>query len=119
MAVLQDEPAGPRVRDVIAERDARISWINLGEVYCELIKREVREEADRGISVILSNLRAEEPDSALVRSAARLKARGGISYADCFALATAQRHRAPLYTGDPEIVAFGADVEVVDLRAAR
>lgn len=91
----------------------------MGEVYCELIKREGREEADRGISAILANVRAEEPDSALVMSAARLKANGGISYADCFAVATAQRHRAPLYTGDREIVAFGAEVEVVDLSAGR
>ncbi|MFN8201894.1 MAG: PIN domain-containing protein [Solirubrobacteraceae bacterium] len=54
----------------------------------------------------------EEP----VLSASRLKARGGISYADCFAVATAQRHRLPLVTGDPEILALDGEVEVIDPR---
>jgi predicted nucleic acid-binding protein len=50
--------------------------------------------------------------------AARLKAGGGISYADCFAIATAQRYQAPLFTGDPEIIDWAGDVEVIDLRTA-
>ncbi len=49
-------------------------------------------------------------------AAARIKARGGLSYADCFVIATAQRYRAPLLTGDPEIIDWAGDVEVIDLR---
>jgi predicted nucleic acid-binding protein len=51
-----------------------------------------------------------------VRTAAQIKAGNRLSYADAFVVATAQRHSAPLYTGDPEIVALGDLVEVVDLR---
>jgi predicted nucleic acid-binding protein len=66
------------------------------------------------------SIEIEDPDWSLVRSAAEIKARGGLSYADAFCVATARRHRAPLYTGDPEIVALdGDDLEVVDLRSAR
>jgi predicted nucleic acid-binding protein len=54
----------------------------------------------------------------LVFSAARIKARGGLSFADAFCVATAERLQAPLWTGDPEIIAVSESVrcEVVDLR---
>ena len=116
LALLGAEPAGPRVRDAISRGGAGISWINLGEVHYQLARRQGQPEADRGLRRVLSAVRAEEPDAALVLEAARIRAGGGISYADCFALATADRHGAPLLTGDPEIVALGAGVEVVDLR---
>lgn len=116
IAVLQFEPAGPRVETAIAELDTRISWINLGEVLYEMIRRVGPAEAEQSLRRVLDSVRAEEPDRALVMDAARLKARGGISYADCFAVATAKRHDAPLLTGDPEIVALAGEVEVVDLR---
>lgn len=118
IALLQGEPAAPQIDAVIAEDDARMSWINLGEVHYEMIRREGPRDADRGLRQVLARVRAEEPDRELVLAAARLKARGGISYADCFAVATAQRHDAPLYTGDPEILALAGEIEVVDLREA-
>ena len=97
-----------------------ISWINLGEVHYSLARRCGAAAADRGLRRILSSVRAEEPDPELVMAAARIKAGGGISYADCFAIATARRHAAPLLTGDPEIVRRACDVEigVLDLRNA-
>ncbi len=52
----------------------------------------------------------------LVTAAAELKARGGLSYADAFCLATAKRLKAPLWTGDPEIFGIDTEVERVDLR---
>lgn len=41
-------------------------------------------------------------------SAAGLKSRYAISYADAFAAATALMHDAPLVTGDPELRAMAA-----------
>lgn len=116
LALLQAESAGPRVRDVVSEGGAGISWVNLGEVYYQLVRGRGSEAADRALRGVLAAVRAEEPDSALVLDAARFKVHGGISYADCFAVATAKRHGAPLLTGDPEIVALAAEVEVIDLR---
>lgn len=40
LALLQAEPAGPRVRDVVSQGGAGISWINLGEVHCQLARRQ-------------------------------------------------------------------------------
>lgn len=116
LALLGAEPAGPRVRDAISRGGAGISWINLGEVHYQLARRHGQDKADRGLRRILSAVRAEEPDAALVLEAARIKAGGGISYPDCFALATANRHGAPLLTGNPEILALAGEVEVLDLR---
>ncbi len=56
------------------------------------------------------------PDWALVAAAANVKARGGLSYAAAFCLATATYLKVPLWNGDPEILAVDAEVELVDLR---
>ena len=58
------------------------------------------------------------PDWPLVVAAARLKAAGGISYADAFCVASAERHQVPLYTGDPEILALQIPVQRIDLRGS-
>jgi len=42
------------------------------------------------------------PDEPLICKAAELKAQYPISYADCFAAATALIHNASVVTGDPE-----------------
>ena len=42
-----------------------------------------------------------------VIAAARIKAVHALSYADCFAAATAIREQAPLVTGDPEFKKLG------------
>ncbi len=115
IAFLKAESAAPRVRALL-EDDALISAVNLGEAYYAAAREGGLARADAAIEGLRPFLRVEDPDWPLVRAAARLKARGGLSYADAFCAATAQRHRAPLYTGDPELVAMSDLVEVVDLR---
>jgi PIN domain nuclease of toxin-antitoxin system len=116
LAFLRDEPAAKRVQKVMLT-GARISSVNLGEV----LYWTMRERGELSAETLLDPIRAvvtvEDPDWALVRSAARIKAGGGVSYADAFCVATAQRHDTPVYTGDPEIVALGNLVKIVDLRA--
>jgi len=76
------------------------------------------DAADAAISALASNLRAVEIDADLVRAAAAIKVGGRLSYADCFAIATAEHLGARLLTGDPEILALDRPaLEVVDLRA--
>ena len=72
--------------------------------------------AASAIELLRRSMRAEAADPDMVIAAARIKAGGGISYADCFAVATAQRYGEPLLTGDPEIVALVGEIEVVNLR---
>jgi PIN domain nuclease of toxin-antitoxin system len=117
MALLRDEPAAECVRDVIATGDARICSVNLGEAYYVVQRERGRRFATEQIDAIRMVVRVEHPDWELVRAAADVKAGGGLSYPDAFCVATAQRHRAPLYTGDDEILGLDdPGVAVVDLR---
>ena len=52
------------------------------------------------------------PDSELIWKASEIKADHPISYADCFAAATALRYNATILTGDPEFEKLGAIVSV-------
>jgi uncharacterized protein len=80
-----------------------MNQINLGEVYYKTIRavgidraKEFLENFFRlPIQIIL-------PDSELIWAASEIKASYAISYADCFAAATALRVGATLLTGDPE-----------------
>jgi predicted nucleic acid-binding protein len=117
MAMLDDEPSASRVRAAV-EAGAVMSWINLGEVYYLTVRRRGEALARRAVEGLRARVRVEEPDGALVMAAAEIKAQSRMSYADAFCVATARRHRLPVYTGDPEILALdGSDLEVVDLRS--
>lgn len=114
--MLNDEPPAARVERAIDEDVGVISQINLGEVLYRAIPRRGERRAMDAVRAVGRRLRVEDVDGPLVISAARLKAAHRLSYADAFCVATAQRHSAALYTGDPEIVALPELVEVVDLR---
>lgn len=118
LALLNDEPPAARVQETIDDGDAIMSWINLGEVYYYTVRRRDERRARQAIDELQRRVRVETPDPSLVLAAASLKAGGGLSYADAFCVATAMRHRAPLYTGDPEILRLeDPDIEVIDLRS--
>jgi predicted nucleic acid-binding protein len=117
-ALLRDEPAADQVQRLIVRERSVMSSVNLGEVYYVALRDYGSSLATTLVERMRRSIEIEDPDWPLVRSAAEIKARGGLSYADAFCVATAQRHAAPLYTGDPEIIALdGDDVAVVDLRA--
>ncbi len=104
----------------IESGQAIVSSINLGEAYYSLVGDLPVSEEGRvraAISALRARVTLDEPDWPLVISAAHLKARNAISYADSFCVATARRHHVPLWTGDPEIIALAEIVDVVDLRA--
>jgi PIN domain nuclease of toxin-antitoxin system len=115
MAVLRAEPVAVRARALIRD-GMTMSSINLGEVYYVLAKTHGVAVADDRTAAVRRAIRVDDPDWPLVVAAARLKAGGGISYADAFCVATAERHGAPLYTGDPEILALDLAVKMIDLR---
>ncbi len=118
MAVLEDEPSGGRVQERIDAGGAVVSWVNLTEVIDKSSRRRGPEATHRIVSTLRALMRTELPDERTCLDAAAVKASARVSLADAFAVATARRHNAPLWTGDPEIVALDtADLDVIDLRA--
>lgn len=93
-----------------------ISWINLGEVFYTEVRAVGEAAAAAAVEELRASIRTKEPDAETVLAAARIKSRHRLSYADAFAVATAEHHRLPLLTGDPEILALDRPLTVVDLR---
>jgi predicted nucleic acid-binding protein len=99
-----------------------MTLVNLGEVAYVVERSRGRTAADE----VFANLLAEDAlegygpiswlpvNETLVREAASLKSRGGMSYADCFAAAAAFILDCPVLTGDREFTvaeAVGIAVE--------
>lgn len=81
-----------------------MSAINLGEVYYMTMRRDGDAAAELAVSRFLQEPNVVIADATWdrTRAAARIKAGGGLSYADAFAVALAQERGAPVVTGDPE-----------------
>ncbi len=85
------------------ECELSMTAVNLGEIWYTVARTVSEEMADRKVSEIHSMaVEIVDVDWDLTRKAAILKARGGISYADCFAAGLAQALNAVVVTGDPE-----------------
>lgn len=119
LAYLKDENSADRIESAWIEEGATICSINLGEVLYIRMRGDGEDAAAADIDRVRQRLDVIDPDWPLVSEAARVKAHGGLSYADAFCLATALRVDAQLWTGDPEIVDRAAEhsCAVVDLRA--
>lgn len=111
LAYLQrEEPAAPRVRTVLREAESHraelfASLINVGEVFYTIGKRKGEQAAEETLEQLRRlPMMILPPEPQTVIHAARLKIRHAISYADAFAIATAQKRNATLMTGDPEIL---------------
>lgn len=120
LAYLKDEPAAGRIEEEWLSRPPAISSINLGETLYMRIRERGAKAAVADITTIRRSSTVVDPDWALVAAAAQIKAGGGLSYADAFCVATAQRLGVPLWTGDPEIVERAGELpcEVTDLRTS-
>jgi predicted nucleic acid-binding protein len=103
------QPATDLVGKLLAEAEAGetrllMSAINVGEVYYFLMKHHSQDlaeswrESSRTLPVTM-----EVPTAEDIWSAASLKGRFAIAYADAFAAALAQKYNCPLVTGDPEL----------------
>jgi ribonuclease VapC len=119
LAVFADQRGAARAEQVIegalrARRRAVISVVNAGEIWYALLKRRTREDAERALER-LYKMRVElvPVDWMIARQAAEYKARGGISYADCFAAALAKRVGGKLLTGDREFEVVEDEVEII------
>jgi predicted nucleic acid-binding protein len=104
----QDEPGADQVEALLTDAEkgtvqAFISEINLGEVYYITARRMGVDLARRFLDHFSALVVERVPASwEIILSAAEMKARHALSYADCFAVATALKYDAAIVTGDPE-----------------
>ena len=104
----QDEEGADKVEQFLLSSwkqnlTAYLSEINLGEIYYITIRRLGLESAKLFLEQLLDlPIAIISPSSAIIRAAAEIKAQYAISYADCFAVATALKYSASIITGDPE-----------------
>jgi predicted nucleic acid-binding protein len=118
LAYLEDEKSGQIVADLLSEASEQatpvfMSAVNAGEVWY-ILAREVSEtEADRAINEIRKlGIELVTVEWEQTRIAAGFKAKGRMSYADCFAAALAKMHKAELVTGDKEFKQVESEVHV-------
>jgi ribonuclease VapC len=106
LSYLTKESGHARVKDLLASVDTVIviNSINLGEVFYILARARGIHAAEHFLSVILPSLPITVLENSVedVIAAARIKAKHALSFADCFAAATAIKEGAPLVTGDSE-----------------
>lgn len=109
LAYLNKEDGFEKVRKVLAKAQESggtvlMNEINVGETFYILYKERGPEKAEYFLDTILAGLPVEKIGNSLenVIDAARIKAQHPLSFADCFAVATAQREKAVIMTGDPE-----------------
>ena len=116
LAYLRKESGHARVRDLLASEETTlfINSINVGEVFYILARGLGIRAADHFLSVILPILPMTVVENSFddVIAAARLKADHSLSFADCFAAATAIREGASLLTGDPEFKKLGKALSI-------
>jgi predicted nucleic acid-binding protein len=116
LAYLEGERGHSRVKELMASgtEDLLVNSINAGEVFYIIARKRGLRQAEYFLSVILPSLPVTVVDNSFedVIEAARLKAAHALSFADCFAAATAVRERAALVTGDREFEKLGRALAV-------
>ena len=109
LSYLNKETGFEKVREALA--DAQVSdgsvlmnEVNVGETYYILHRQRGVQEAEYFLDTVLVGLPIllVQNDFQDVIDAARIKAEYPLSFADCFAVATARRESAIILTGDPE-----------------
>ena len=116
IAYLKRESAHAKVLELLVsdDTDLVINAINAGEAFYILAREQGAPEADYFLNTVLPNLPITVVGNSFedVIAAARIKAAHTLSFADCFAAATAIREHAPLVTGDPEFKKLGKVLEI-------
>jgi len=115
----QDESGADKVEQALlfSQREKAttyISEINLGEVYYQIIRRRGQAIAGNIIEQFYTlPVHVISPATDIILRASEIKAEYAISYADCFAAATALRCKASVMTGDPEFKKIEHIVEII------
>lgn len=116
LALLEDEDGAADVADLLAAQPGGpilMAYVNLGEVLYTVMRERGQEQADSALLALESTRLVFIPaERTLTLTAARLKARHRISYADAFCAALSEISGYPLVTGDPEFRDLEGTVQV-------
>ena len=119
LAYLNKEDGYEKVRAVLANAQQSslpvlMNELNVGETYYIVYRKRGHEQAEYFLDTVLAGLPVSmiSNDFNAVISAAKIKAQHALSFADCFAVATAQRENAVILTGDPEFKNVEKFVEI-------
>ena len=119
LAYLNKEVGYEKVRAVLANAQQSslpvlMNELNVGETYYILYRKRGHEQAEYFLDTVMAGLPVAmiSNDFNVVISAAKIKAQHALSFADCFAVATAQRENAVILTGDPEFKNVEKFVEI-------
>jgi len=108
LELLEEGEGAQTVADYLADSEVGVylSTINLGEVYYIILRRRGEQAAREVLNIVFldEGLTLVEANWDRIKSAAALKAKGGLSFADCFVLALGIEERAPVLTGDPDVI---------------
>ena len=116
IAWLEDDPAAAGMEQHIGSARCCMSWVNAGEVHYVVHRRTDRRTADGVISQLRADVDLVDATGSRALAAAAIRASHRMSYADCFAVATAMEFGVPLITRDAEIASAGIlGLEVIDL----
>lgn len=106
LAYLKQESNYQKVENLFSSKETQLLMndINIGETFYILARERDSVQAEYFVNAILPNLPIAKIGNTLteVIEAAKIKAQYPISYADCFAVATAIREKAVIITGDPD-----------------
>ncbi len=109
LSYLNKETGFEKVREALAEAQVSdgsvlMNEVNVGETHYILHRQRGVQEAEYFLDTVLVGLPIllVQNDFQDVIDAARIKAEYPLSFADCFAVATARRESAIILTGDPE-----------------
>ncbi|MBN2034139.1 MAG: type II toxin-antitoxin system VapC family toxin [Deltaproteobacteria bacterium] len=109
VAYLNREGGFSKVLDLMAEAQKAgdfvlMNEVNVGEVFYILHRKRGKENAEYFLESVIPalplSLVSNEFDDVI--AAARIKAEYPLSFADCFAVATAMKKNLMIVTGDPE-----------------
>jgi predicted nucleic acid-binding protein len=97
-----------------AERPLAMSVVNWGEVYYSVWRAHgEKAAAAKLLEIAQLPIQVFDVDMELAKLAATLKAQYKLPYADCFAAALAQAHKATLVTSDQDFERVGTAVKIL------
>jgi uncharacterized protein len=119
IAYLEGEQGKEKVIELIQDaRDSQaalfLSIVNWGEVYYITLREAGRKRLAEVIHLIsILPIQIVQADLEVTRQAAEFKSCKKMSYADCYAAATAKRYKAELVTGDREFKQVEKEIKII------